>query len=60
LHIEDGLDAKILEELKRRGHTLTPTSIGAYGGYQAIWRDPETGAYVGATEMRKDGSAIGY
>ena len=59
--IGDEVDAgEILAELKRRGHTLTPTSVGAYGGYQAIWKDPVTGSYVGATEMRKDGCAIGY
>jgi gamma-glutamyltranspeptidase/glutathione hydrolase len=60
LHIEDGLDAALLEELRRRGHVMTPIATGQYGGYQAIWRDPETKAYVGATEMRKDGCAIGY
>ena len=60
LHIEEGLDPEIKAELERRGHTFNTTSIGAYGGYQAIWRDPETGAYIGATEMRKDGCAIGY
>ena len=25
-----------------------------------IARDPETGVYIGATEMRKDGQASGY
>jgi gamma-glutamyltranspeptidase / glutathione hydrolase len=60
LHIEDGLDPAILEELKRRGHRLEPEALGAYGGYQAIRRDPRTGAYAGATEKRKDGCAIGY
>ena len=60
LHIEDGLPASVLEELKRRGHVLAPESVGAYGGYQAIWRDPVTGIYSGATEKRKDGCALGY
>ncbi len=60
LHIEDGLPAAVLEELKRRGHVLQSESVGAYGGYQAIWRDPETGIYRGATEKRKDGCALGY
>ena len=60
LHIEDGLPAAVLEELKRRGHVLQSESAGAYGGYQAIWRDPETGIYRGATEKRKDGCALGY
>jgi gamma-glutamyltranspeptidase/glutathione hydrolase len=60
LHIEDGLDPAILEELKRRGHRIEPEAVGAYGGYQAIWRDPRSGAYAGATEKRKDGCALGY
>jgi gamma-glutamyltranspeptidase/glutathione hydrolase len=60
LHIEDGLPAAVLEELKRRGHVMKAEAVGAYGGYQAIWRDPKTGAYAGATEMRKDGCALGY
>ena len=60
LHIEDGLPQSVLDELKRRGHVLEPESVGAYGGYQAIWRDPVTGVYRGATEKRKDGCALGY
>jgi gamma-glutamyltranspeptidase / glutathione hydrolase len=39
---------------------MKPESVGAYGGYQAILRDPATGMYCGATERRKDGCAIGY
>ncbi len=60
LHIEDGLPPGVLDELKRRGHVLEPEPVGAYGGYQAIWRDPVTGFYSGATEKRKDGCAQGY
>jgi len=60
LHIEDGLPAAVLEELKRRGHVMQPEGVGQYGGYQAIWRDPGTGIYAGATEKRKDGCALGY
>jgi gamma-glutamyltranspeptidase/glutathione hydrolase len=60
LHIEDGLPQPVLDELARRGHTLASEPVGAYGGYQAIWRDPKTGVYAGATEKRKDGCALGY
>ena len=60
LHIEDGLPQSVLDELKRRGHVLKSESVGAYGGYQAIWRDPQTHIYSGATEKRKDGCALGY
>ena len=60
LHLEPGVAPEAVEELKRRGHVMAPEAVGAYGGYQAIWRDPQTGMYVGATEMRKDGCAAGY
>jgi gamma-glutamyltranspeptidase/glutathione hydrolase len=60
LHIEDGLPDGVVLELKRRGHRMEPESVGAYGGYQAIWRDPATGVYTGATEKRKDGCAQGF
>ncbi len=60
LHIEDGLPPAVLDELKRRGHRIEPQSVGGYGGYQAIARDPVTGVYAGATEKRKDGCALGY
>jgi gamma-glutamyltranspeptidase/glutathione hydrolase len=60
LHIEDGLPAALQLRQHFRGHVLEPESVGAYGGYQAIWRDPATGLYSGATEKRKDGCAQGY
>lgn len=60
LHIEDGLPQDVLAELARRGHRLESEPVGAYGGYQAIRRDPVTGVYTGATEKRKDGCAAGY
>jgi gamma-glutamyltranspeptidase/glutathione hydrolase len=59
LHLESGVSRKIRRELVRRGHRLSET-IGRYGGYQAVARDPATGVYSGATESRKDGCAMGY
>jgi len=59
LRIEAELSAEVLAELKRRGHRLERQPAGQYGGYQAIWRDSETGVYCGATESRKDGVALG-
>lgn len=60
LRIERGPAPEILEDLERRGHTLERQPTGEYGGYQAIWRAPESGVYCGATESRKDGVALGY
>ncbi|HXV74642.1 MAG TPA: gamma-glutamyltransferase, partial [Sphingomonadales bacterium] len=59
LEVESGVLPEVIEELRRRGHIVEITS-GPFGGYQAIWRDPETGVYFGASEMRKDGQAAGY
>ncbi|NOT40945.1 MAG: gamma-glutamyltransferase [Alphaproteobacteria bacterium] len=59
LMLETGIGTDVRTELERRGHKLVKGD-GSFGGYQAILRDPETGVYWGASEMRKDGAAIGY
>jgi gamma-glutamyltranspeptidase / glutathione hydrolase len=59
LELESGVPVAVADELKRRGHSVK-YSVGPFGGYQAIWRDPLTGVYWGGTEFRKDGQAAGY
>lgn len=59
LQVESGVSPSVIEQLQARGHQVVVTK-GPFGGYQAILRDPETGVYWGASEMRKDGMAIGY
>jgi len=59
LELESGVSPEVVNELESRGHKVEITK-GPFGGYQAIWRDPETEVYWGASEMRKDGMAIGY
>ncbi|RMF17731.1 MAG: gamma-glutamyltransferase, partial [Alphaproteobacteria bacterium] len=59
LQLESGVPPEVVAELERRGHKVKITK-GPFGGYQAIRRDPKTGVYRGASEMRKDGEAIGY
>ena len=59
LRIESGISHGVREELEARGHDVAYTK-GPFGGYQAIWKDPETGVYWGATEMRKDGIVVAY
>ena len=59
VHLESGIPVESREELERRGHTVVCCNANG-GGYQAIMRDFETGAWIAATEMRKDGSADGY
>ncbi|KCZ47363.1 hypothetical protein HY3_04115 [Hyphomonas pacifica] len=59
VHLESGIPPKTRAELEARGHTVDCCKANA-GGYQAIMRDFESGAWIAATEMRKDGSADGY
>ena len=59
LHVESGVSAEVVEELRRRGHDVVVSS-NHYGGYQAILWDAENGVWIGASEMRKDGHAVGY
>lgn len=56
--LESGICESIANNLTARGHDVgySPNT----GGYQAIMRDIDTGVYFGATEMRKDGVALGY
>jgi gamma-glutamyltranspeptidase/glutathione hydrolase len=57
--IETGVPQSVVDALRARGHDIR-YARGSFGGYQAIWRDPETGAYWGASEFRKDGQAAGF
>jgi gamma-glutamyltranspeptidase/glutathione hydrolase len=60
LSLELGVPEEVRQALLRRGHKLVEASASVFGGYQAVWRDPSTGVYFGASESRKDGCAMGY
>ncbi|MBV7257329.1 gamma-glutamyltransferase family protein [Pacificimonas sp. WHA3] len=59
IEIESGVPLHVVRALETRGHRVEYTT-GPFGGYQGIWKDPDTGVYFGASEMRKDGQAAGY
>jgi len=59
VEMESGFDPAVKAELEKRGFRLAP-GTGAFGGYQAILWDAKHHVYWGASEMRKDGEAIGY
>ncbi len=59
IHLESGIPVETRAELERRGHVVECCSANG-GGYQAIMRDFQSGAWIAATEMRKDGNADGY
>ena len=45
--LEAGFDPEVVEELKRRGHTMKYAK-GAFGGYQGIMYDAKNDVYYGA------------
>ena len=59
LHLESGVPAQVRRDLARLGHRVVD-SVGSFGGYQAVARDPRTGVLSGASESRRDGCAAGY
>jgi gamma-glutamyltranspeptidase/glutathione hydrolase len=59
VEMETGVDPAVKAELQHRGYKIVP-GTGGFGGYQAIMWDAKNRTYWGASEMRKDGEAIGY
>lgn len=59
VHLEPGIDDAVLEALRKRGHEVMRGGT-FFGGYNGIRRDPATGIYEAATEMRLDGAAGGF
>jgi len=61
LYVEPGVPEKTIGSLRALGHSVEVNDRGVmFGGYQAIQRNLDTGVYSGATEMRKDGTAVGW
>jgi len=60
--VETRIPAHVLAGLEKRGHELN--RIGDWsagvGGGQGIWVDPESGAFMGGADPRRDGYAIGW
>ena len=59
VQVESGITDDALEELRQRGHKVVRAK-GPFGGYQGILIDWQRGVLHGATESRKDGTAVGY
>jgi gamma-glutamyltranspeptidase / glutathione hydrolase len=59
LLVESAVPQPARAGLARRGHRVSE-SIGAYGGFQGILIDPQSGVLMGGSDPRKDGVAIGF
>jgi gamma-glutamyltranspeptidase/glutathione hydrolase len=58
LSLEDGFDPVVKRDLRFMRHRIVYELF--YGGYQAIMWNADDGYYIGATESRFDGQAVGY
>lgn len=59
VYMESEISAQTREALAAKGHNLVD-SYQDVGGYQAVMWDAANKVWWGATEMRKDGVALGY
>jgi gamma-glutamyltranspeptidase/glutathione hydrolase len=58
LELEFGQIVK--DELTRRGHQVVGGNPESFGGAHAILIHPESGAFVGGSDPRKGGCALGF
>jgi gamma-glutamyltranspeptidase/glutathione hydrolase len=60
LHVESGFDQSALSELERRGYRLLRwKGVNLYfGGVQAVYRHPGSGALSGAGDPRRGGAVV--
>ncbi|MEL6342403.1 MAG: gamma-glutamyltransferase family protein [Myxococcota bacterium] len=61
VRVEPGWPDDVLDDLRGKGHQITVTAKQTvhFGGGQAIWRMP-SGCYIGASDLRRDGQAVGF
>jgi len=57
--VENGVAAATIDGLRALGHRVE-RAANAFGGYQGILVDRERGVYLGGSDNRKDGCALGY
>jgi len=58
--LEPAMDRDTVAELKRKGHEIVGGMPESFGGAHAIVIDPETGAFIGGSDPRKGGCALGF
>lgn len=59
VYLESGFSEDTRTKLQALGHKLEKAP-GSFGGYQGIWIDWTNNVLHGATDSRKDGTAVGY
>ena len=58
--LESGIPESTVQELERRGHQIVSGNPESFGGAHAIMIHSESGAFIGGSDPRKGGCAIGF
>jgi gamma-glutamyltranspeptidase/glutathione hydrolase len=58
--LEAGVFDLTIQELKHRGHEIAGGAAESFGGAHAIMIHPESGVFVGGSDPRKGGCALGF
>ena len=60
VHLEDRIADAEVTRLRTMGHNIQPVDshTRVVGGVHAISREPDTGAFLGAADARRDGCAV--
>jgi gamma-glutamyltranspeptidase/glutathione hydrolase len=58
--LEPEFSADVKQELTRRGHQLVVGTPESFGGAHMILLDPDSDAFVGGSDPRKGGCALGF
>jgi gamma-glutamyltranspeptidase/glutathione hydrolase len=58
--LEAEFSADVKQDLSRRGHQVVEGNPESFGGAHMILLHPDSGAFVGASDPRKGGCALGY
>ncbi|MBU1275539.1 MAG: gamma-glutamyltransferase [Proteobacteria bacterium] len=62
MFLEDGISREAGDTMAAWGHQVDrgPYPVNQVGGGQVVWRDQEQGVWLGASDRRKDGCALGW
>ncbi|MBV1752388.1 MAG: gamma-glutamyltransferase, partial [Desulfarculus sp.] len=62
MYLEEGISQTATDSMAAWGHSVDqgPYPVNEVGGGQVVWRDQEQGMWLGASDRRKDGCAMGY
>jgi gamma-glutamyltranspeptidase/glutathione hydrolase len=58
--LELGFTQAVSSELTRKGHTIVGGNSESFGGAHAIIIHPESGAFMGGSDPRRGGCALGF